>query len=423
MRRFVVKALLMFCFISLLGGDFAFGDSPRETPIVKVVRQNAEAVVNISTERVVYLRERPFWGNYDSEFDFFFDQFFSPYHYGRAMKLKSVGSGVILDSEGIIVTNAHVVNMATSVFVVLNDGTSIEGRVMYENPQDDLAIIKIDSPKPLKSARLGSAEDIMIGETVVAIGNPLGLENTVTRGIISGKNRMIYTSRGLHLSDGLLQTDAPINPGNSGGALLNLDGELIGINVAVVQNSQNIGFAIPVNKVEAILAAYRQNRKLAVGQRSKERFSPVGDYDSGGGREEEWDLFSQLQRMREEMNEMFKDAFDRRQQKRGIGMFDSSFSYDMDYDMQETKDSYIVTLAIPGVNKDKLDVEINKDSISISGERSIITEEEEPNKVFKSKSFSSFVKILPLPADADAGKVKTDVNNNTVVITMPKKRL
>ncbi len=161
-------------------------DNPRETPIVKIVRENKDAVVNISTERIALLRENPFWGSYGSEFDIFFENFYGRNMPQYALKLKSVGSGVIIDKNGIVVTNAHVVNMASNVFIVLNDGTSIKGQVMYEDPSIDLALVKIDPPKPLKEINLGTSNDIMIGETVVAIGDPLGLENSVTAGIITG---------------------------------------------------------------------------------------------------------------------------------------------------------------------------------------------------------------------------------------------
>src|SRR3989338_1030890 len=241
--------------------------NPRETPVVKVVRENAEAVVNISTEHIILLRENPMWGHYGSEFDFWFDQFFGQPGRTRALKLKSVGSGVIVDKEGMIITNAHVVHMASNIFVILSDGTSVQGKVVYENPADDLAIIKIDSPKPLKVVKLGREDDILIGETVVAIGNPLGLENSVTVGIISGKEREIYSSRGEKVSDELIQIDATINPGNSGGALLNLNGELVGINVAVVQNSQSIGFAVPVKKIKQALEAHAHNKPFVLKQR------------------------------------------------------------------------------------------------------------------------------------------------------------
>lgn len=212
------RILIIVCLITLVNNVcYCASKSPRETPVVKVIRENAAAVLNISTERIIYLRERPLWGYYDNAFDMFFDRFIGRTY---AMKYKSVGSGVVVDKDGLIVTNAHVVNMASNIIVILNDGTEMVGQVVYLNAEDDLAIVKISPPKSIKEVRLGKAKDIMVGETVIAIGNPMGLENSVTVGVLSGKNRKFYTPGGEGIFDGLLQTDAPINPGNSGGALL-----------------------------------------------------------------------------------------------------------------------------------------------------------------------------------------------------------
>jgi S1-C subfamily serine protease/HSP20 family molecular chaperone IbpA len=418
-----MKTVLVFCLIFLLLGDFAWSDSLRQTPIVKVVRQNADSVVNISTERIVYLRESPFWGTYGNKFDFFFDQFFDNYIAHQAVKLKSVGSGVVLDREGLIITNAHVVNMASNIYVLLKDGTSVRGKVMYEDRQNDLAVIKIDPPKPLTAVRLGNADDIMIGETVIAIGNPLGLENTVTSGIISGKHRRLSSFRGGPIFDDLLQLDAPINPGNSGGALLNLDGDLIGINVAVVQDAQNIGFAIPVDKVKDIMEAYNRNKDLAVKQNWKksiprhEGWLPGSRYDFG----EEWDPFAEIERMHEEMTRMFKDSFGKYGSSEK-GMFDSSISYNPNFNIEHTDKEYIVKLDITGLDKDKIDIEINKDSITISGQRSEQTEKTAPNSFYKAKSYGFFSKTIPLPEDVVAQDVKTEIKEDTLFIRLPKKQ-
>lgn len=235
----------------------------RQTPVVKVVKDTAESVVNISTEHIIFLRQNPYWGVYGNDFDILFNQFSTFHGMAPALKLKSVGSGVIVDKAGLIVTNAHVVNMASSIFIVLNDGKQAKGEVVYENKNDDLAFIKIVPPKPLIEAELGQTKDLMLGETVVAIGNPLGLENTVTSGIVSGKNRKFHSSQGEFVMGDMLQIDAPINPGNSGGALFNLNGKLIGINVAVVQYSQSIGFAIPVERLQKAIEEYKRNQGLS----------------------------------------------------------------------------------------------------------------------------------------------------------------
>ena len=398
--------------------------SARETPVVKVVRENAEAVVNIATEHIILLRENPSWGRYGSEFDFFFDQFFGFHRPRRALKLKSVGSGVIVDTDGVIVTNAHVVHMASNIFVVLNDGTSIEGKMVYENLQDDLAIVKVKPSKLLKEVRLGTTEDMMIGESVVAIGNPLGLENTVTSGVVSGKDREISSPRGVSVMKGLLQMDAPINPGNSGGALLNLDGDLIGINVAVVQNSQSIGFAIPVEKVKAALKAHEDNKSFSVKHKKREadpkRFLFQGEPDPLKP-VRRWDPFEETARMSEEMDRMFQGAFGRGGGGPGKGMFNSDIFYDSDFDIEETEDTYIVKVEVSGVDKDKINIEINQGSVTVSGEHSVIEEEKSPDSYYSSRSVGSFLRIIPLPDDADTEKVKTEVKDDIIIITFPKK--
>ena len=229
----------------------------RETPIVRVVREYADTVVNIRTESITDLREHPYWGLYGEQLDHFFKQYFGEAYAEGMLKHKSLGSGVILDARGLVVTNAHVVQKATRIFVVLNDGTMSEAQVQEVSEGEDLAIIQTDFLRPVKPAKAADIDNLMIGETVVAIGNPLGLENSVTTGVISGKDRSFSSPQCGYVCSGLLQTDASINPGNSGGALLNLDGELVGINLAVVQNAQNIGFAVPVDRIQELLDRVR----------------------------------------------------------------------------------------------------------------------------------------------------------------------
>jgi len=231
--------------------------SSRYTPAVNVVNSYAPSVVNIRTEQVVDLREHPDWGQYGQELDAFFKDYFGELYSEGTITLKSLGSGVILDSSGMIVTNAHVVQKASSIFAVLKDGTTFRSEIILVSPQDDLAIIRIRLPSPVKTIKFADINDLMIGESVIAIGNPLGFENSVTTGVISGIDRSFSSPECLYECTGLLQTDASINPGNSGGALFNLDGELIGINLAVVQGAQNIGFAVPVSKVERLLKELR----------------------------------------------------------------------------------------------------------------------------------------------------------------------
>ncbi len=245
----------MFLAVSL--GSSCALTSSRRTPVVNVVRGFAPSVVNIQTEQVLDLRLHPDWGRYGEELDAFFRDYFGNYYSGGTVTLQSLGSGVILNSSGIIVTNAHVVQRATSIYVVLSDGTTLESELAGLSTEDDLAIIRVRLPHPVREMNYAAIEDVMIGETVIAIGNPLGLENSVTTGVISGIDRSFSSPQCGYECSGLLQTDASINPGNSGGALFNLDGELLGINLAVVQGAQNIGFAIPVSRVQRLLKTIR----------------------------------------------------------------------------------------------------------------------------------------------------------------------
>ena len=227
----------------------------RQTPVVEVVQDWAPSVVNISTERIVLLRQIPFWQDYGNIFDNFFQQY-SNRNAVSAFKTKSIGSGVVI-GRGMIMTNAHVVNMANKIFVTFSNGKTAEGHVVLVSQEVDLALIEIQPPFALKAVRLADPDDVMIGETVVAIGDPFGLENSVTVGVVSGKNRSFPLPNSNRVFKNLIQTDASINPGSSGGALLNLDGELVGINLAVVLNAQNIGFAISSKTIRTTLDQYK----------------------------------------------------------------------------------------------------------------------------------------------------------------------
>lgn len=238
----------------VLAAGAYFVQGSRNTPTVKVVREWSASVVNISTENLVSLRYHPYWGRYGGIFDNFLNQYQSTIV--GTMKLNGLGSGVVISKDGLIVTNAHVINMASKVFVIFSDGKVAEAALAAINPGNDLAIIKVKPPKALKPIKL--AKDIMIGETVISIGNPLGLQNSVSAGIVSATNRSFSGPGGQNAFTGLIQTDAPINQGSSGGALLNLRGELVGISLAVVQNAQSISFAIPFDKIKSILKDYRE---------------------------------------------------------------------------------------------------------------------------------------------------------------------
>ena len=165
----------------------------------------------------------------------------------------TVGTGVIVDERGYIVTNRHVVARGTAIRVTLFDGKTYEAELDFEEPAQDLAVLKIDAGRKLQALRLGPASDLMVGEEVIAIGHPFGYTNTVTKGIISAVGREIEMPGGVTLS-GLIQTTASINPGNSGGPLLNINGELIGINVALRQDAQGIAFALNADKVQQVLS-------------------------------------------------------------------------------------------------------------------------------------------------------------------------
>jgi S1-C subfamily serine protease len=256
-------AIRFYCTLFLavfLAGACAGMTSTRETPVVRVIKQNAGAVVNLRTERIVDLKEHPQWGRYGEQLDRFFRQYFGENYSEGTLKLKSLGSGVIIGDRGHIVTNAHVVQKASSIFVVLRDGSVSEAQVVKVDTADDLAVIRTEIRQPVHKIKFANMKELMIGETVIAIGNPFGFENSVTVGVLSGINRAFRSTECEYECQGLLQIDAPINPGNSGGALFNTDGELVGINLAVVAGAQNIGFAIPAGKVVNMLKEIEQEK-------------------------------------------------------------------------------------------------------------------------------------------------------------------
>ncbi|MBI4300244.1 MAG: trypsin-like peptidase domain-containing protein [Chloroflexi bacterium] len=180
----------------------------------------------------------------------------------QAVPQEGAGSGVIFDKAGFIVTNNHVVEGATKMDVVLPDGRSFSGTLIGRDPTTDLAVVKIDGQN-LPIAPLGDASKMQIGDWVVAIGNALGLEGgpTVTQGVISALNRTIAANSSSSLEN-LIQTDAAINPGNSGGPLVNLDGEVIGINTAIISQAQGIGFAISINSAKPIIQELQEKGKI-----------------------------------------------------------------------------------------------------------------------------------------------------------------
>ncbi|HSE92908.1 MAG TPA: trypsin-like peptidase domain-containing protein [Methylomirabilota bacterium] len=169
-----------------------------------------------------------------------------------------VGSGVIVERDGQVVTNAHVVDGAASLSVTLDSGTHLPARVLGLDPVLDIALLRLDTRGPLPAARLGDSASVRVGDEVVAIGSPIGLEQTMTRGIVSGLNRLLP---GLP-EQPMIQTDAAINPGNSGGPLVTRCGTVVGINTFISEDAQSIGFAVPVNAVKAVLRDLRENGRV-----------------------------------------------------------------------------------------------------------------------------------------------------------------
>ena len=174
-----------------------------------------------------------------------------------------IGSGFIYDSKGLIITNSHVAFGRQTLYVTLDDGSVVPAHLLGADPIYDIAVLQIPQPDKgkLATVALGDSEHLRVGENVIAIGNPLGLDQTVTRGIISGVNRILPETP-LSLSEPLIQTDTPINPGNSGGPLLNMCGEVIGMNTAIVPDAQNIGFAIPINLVKSVVPALIRDGRM-----------------------------------------------------------------------------------------------------------------------------------------------------------------
>jgi serine protease Do len=246
--------------LSAPGGVIGFPQS-----FADVAARVTPAVVNISTTSTVRIPGNPFRHFFSPDDEGPFGDFFKRF-YGdtpdREMKQQSLGSGFIVDKEGYILTNNHVVEGADEIKVKCSDGREFKARVIGRDKKTDLALIKIASLfKDLPTLVLGDSDTMRVGDWVLAIGNPFGLEHTVTQGIISATGRVI----GAGPYDNFLQTDAPINPGNSGGPLVNLRGEVIGINTAIVSSGQGIGFAIPSSMAKTIISQLKNKGKVVRG--------------------------------------------------------------------------------------------------------------------------------------------------------------
>ncbi|MFH1624255.1 MAG: DegQ family serine endoprotease [Pseudomonadota bacterium] len=256
--------------ISSLGEKKKIEDSSSNMPaqlpsFVELVKELKPAVVNISTTKVIrggrqgfMPFESPFGGK--SPFRDFFDKFFEDM-IPKNFKQTSLGSGFIIDKDGYILTNNHVIEGADEIKVKLSDGKEFTAEIKGKDPKTDLGLIKIKSSKNLPVVKLGNSDKLQVGEWVMAIGNPFGLDHTVTAGIVSAKGRII----GAGPYDNFIQTDASINPGNSGGPLFNLEGEVVGINTAIIASGQGIGFAIPINMAKDLLPQLKEKGKVTRG--------------------------------------------------------------------------------------------------------------------------------------------------------------
>ncbi len=247
---------------------------PSQVPIVQVpnfadmAEHLKPSVVNMSTTQVVKGQRRgmprfPFpspFGERDP-FEEFFERFFGGENPQREFRRRSLGSGFIINREGYIVTNNHVVENASDIKVSLSDKEEYDAKVIGRDPKTDVALIKIEAKKDLPVVTLGDSSRLRVGEWVMAIGNPFGLGHTVTTGIVSAKGRII----GAGPYDEFIQTDASINPGNSGGPLFNMNGEVVGINTAIIASGQGIGFAIPINVAKDLLVSLREKGRVVRG--------------------------------------------------------------------------------------------------------------------------------------------------------------
>lgn len=231
MRRTIIFAVVTITMTQLVGPAGVSADYDRRTAIVEAIAKTRDAIVNLRTLRVIPSR----FEDEDST--------------GR---VRGLGTGVLIDPRGYIVTNYHVVEKVDEIEVLTSKEENYRARVVTFDDRADLAILKIEGKEDFPCLPLGVTENPLLGETVIVIGNPYGLENSVSTGIVSAVNRELKLPNG-EVFDDLIQTDASINPGNSGGPLVNINGELIGINVAIRSNAQGIGFAIPTRKVEHII--------------------------------------------------------------------------------------------------------------------------------------------------------------------------
>jgi serine protease Do len=271
LRKTTLFGWMVIFFVAFFGMSTFLGlnsncgaQSPGSPPGVLVsfaelAKKTKNSVVNVSTVKLVKGRgQTPMPFGQNDPFRDFFERFFRD-QIPKDFRQQSLGTGVVIDKEGYILTNNHVVEMADEIKVRFADEKEFLAKIIGRDPKTDLALIKIDSDKPLIPLPLGDSDNLEVGEWVVAIGNPFGLGNTVTAGIVSAKYRQIGQSS----YDNYIQTDASINPGNSGGPLLNTSGEVVGINTAIFSQSGGnigIGFAIPINMAKDLLPQLKKGK-------------------------------------------------------------------------------------------------------------------------------------------------------------------
>ncbi len=255
MKTLIGKSFIVLLYLMILPAVPVAASAPES--FAPLVKKEMPSVVNISTRQMVKVKQQSPFG--DPQMDEFFYRFFG----GRPQReqvRQSLGSGFIISSDGYILTNNHVVDMARDIKVSLSDGRVMEAKLIGKSKEIDIALIKVEATD-LPSVTLGDSDKLEVGDWVMAIGNPFGLSQTVTAGIVSAKGRVI----GVGPYDDLIQTDAAINPGNSGGPLFNTAGEVVGINTLIIATGQNLGFAIPITMVKTVLPSIREKGRPDMG--------------------------------------------------------------------------------------------------------------------------------------------------------------
>jgi len=258
-QRRLAAAVLLGSVLGLGAPVFAGPRSERRTATVEVCERARAAIVNIHSERSTQPNTEEAFGATPQS------------------RVNGMGTGIIIDPRGYVVTNRHVIDNVDVIRVRLSDGSTYNGKVLARDAETDLALLKIDAPQPLSTITIGTSSDLMVGETVIAIGNAYGYEHTATTGIISFNGRDVSLNKEVSYK-ALIQTNAAINPGNSGGPLLNIHGELVGVNVAIRAGAQGIGFAIPVDTMLRVTAEMLHKRTgLELGLSCRDQ---VGDSSS-----------------------------------------------------------------------------------------------------------------------------------------------